>query len=83
MAAGPLTYANKQIINTNNYDDDSDIDAETLKPKIIEAFEKKEFKHPRKPELKPVKVYDVIPEKGFIHKEFTVFNFYEHPYNLD
>ena len=60
-------------------EDELDLDPSSLIPKIQDSFVPKAIVHPVKPDLKPAKVYSVLPDMASIHREYTLLSFDEDP----
>jgi hypothetical protein len=83
LPSGPIYTVPSVVKREDSENLDYDYEAETLKPYIEQAFAKKEFVHPTKPNLKVEKVYDVVPDLSVIHREYSIISFDEEPHDTN
>lgn len=78
-----LVQSTPSYIESSAFEEDIYVEPDVLISKIVSAFEKKEFVHPFKPNLKVAKVYEVVPEIPELHHDFTLLAFDETPFVPD
>jgi hypothetical protein len=76
---GPMAAHPEPKAKPTPAEDELDLDPSSLIPKILDSFAPQALVHPLKPDLKPAKVYSVLPDMSSIHREFTLLSFDEDP----